>query len=60
MVAFRICWLDTRNEKDVPHIVTDTTERMQLPNSKRPGWQCLCSGVMRRATAEEVEAWRNS
>ena len=40
------------------YVLTDPVPRLYRPESKRDGMQCLCSGIEREATAQEVEAWK--
>jgi hypothetical protein len=44
----RLAWLP-----DGPYVLTDPTERLS-----KDGYQCMCSGIVRRATEEDLAMWR--
>lgn len=61
-MSLRIIFLDTPTERDVPHVVTDPelVSSYVLTGERRDGeYGYVASHVVRRATADEVERWRN-
>ena len=47
----RLIWLNS-----IPYVVTQSVPRH---HAKADGMQCLCCGIVRRATPEDVRAWRS-
>jgi hypothetical protein len=44
----RLAWFP-----DGPYVLTDQTERLS-----KDGYQCMCSGIVRRATEEDIRTWQ--
>lgn len=40
------------------YVVTAPIPRLHLPSSKHEGMQCMCCGIVRRATPEDINQWR--
>ena len=57
----RIAWLDTDTERDVPHVISDAVDvSSYVTKGKRKDepYGYRASTVLRRATLEDIEAWR--
>lgn len=60
-MSVRLVWLDTDTEHYVAHVVTDAqpiSSYVLSGERKDSAYGYMASSVIRRATVEEVEAWR--
>ena len=44
---------------DGPYVLSEQAIRYPAPGSKFQGAECMCAGVLRRATVEDLAEWRN-
>jgi len=61
-LVIRIVFLDADTEHWVPHVVTDAqpvSSYVLSGERKDSAYGYMASSVLRRATVEEVEAWRD-